>query len=443
MFTSLENRLWLAVHLLYPNSSQAFDVYQALVLQSEESLAKDNRIQIFSKLALLFEKIPSVSSNLSFYEFEFDQIDQWKLIYKNSQKPQLLIFIGVLIFDLKISEIAPCARLTKEKAQFLFHQIFKKISQSGVKAKYNDHLNFKKQNDLKISYLYTYENLVEYCLGQLSDEENEKVKMGIELYPILQTTKDEYQKIISQIQNLKVQRSNSTELKSKNKITLVRDSDPDGADAESKSGYKSRKTLLGALTSVVLLVALGQTSGLFDRILNSERSVVMRQIEKRPEFVAAQPEIALESLPKPAEPLAPASGDQTVAAVEPAKKPIPVKVSEVTKTAAVAKPEIKTAALKEEGGLFRGSLVVKDLKGSNEKLIAKMVAMGAKKAGEVELGWLKSNNLAYYHFIISDQNIAETKAYLAELGTLKIRFESHPRLIPGGNKRFIIEVKGN
>ena len=432
MFTSLENRLWLAVHLLYPNSSQAFDVYQALVLQSEELLANDNRILIFSKLTLLFEKIPSVSSNLSFYEFEFDQIDQWKLIYKNSQKPQLLIFIGVLIFDLKIGEIAPCARLTKEKAQFLFHQIFKKISQSGVKAKYNDNLNFKKQNDLKISYLYTYENLVEYCLGQLSDEENEKVKMGIELYPVLQTTKDEYQKIISQIQNLKVQRSNSTELKSKNKITLVRDPDPSAADAEVVPAYRNRKTLLGVLTSVVLLVALGQISGFFDRITQGERSVVMRQIVKRPEFAAPQPEIAVESLPKPTEPVAAVSTDQTIAAVEPVKT-----------AAAVAKPELKTAAQKEEGGLFRGTLVVKDLKGSNEKLVAKMVAMGARKAGEVELGWLKSNNLAYYHFIISDQNIAETRAYLNELGALKIRFESHPRLIAGGNKRFIIEVKGN
>ena len=442
MFTSLENRLWLAVHLLYPNSSQAFDVYQALVLQSEESLGNDNRIQIFSKITLLFEKIPSVSSNLSFYEFEFDQIDQWKLIYKNSQKPQLLIFIGVLIFDLKISEIAPCAKLTKEKAQFLFHQIFKKISQSGVKAKYNDHLNFKKQNDLKISYLYTYENLVEYCLGQLTEEENEKVKMGVELYPVLQTTKEEYQKIISQIQNLKVQRSNSTELKSKNKITLVRGSGSDAADAEVVPAYRNRKALLGALTSVVLLVALGQTSGLFDRIIRGERSVVIRQIVKRPEFTVSQPEIATESLPKPTEPIAASSSDQTVAAAVPAKTTVPVKLNN-TKIAAIEKPELRTAALKEEGGLFRGSLVVKDLKGSNEKLIAKMIAMGARKAGEVELGWLKSNNLAYYHFIISDQNIAETKAYLTELGVLKIRFESHPRLIAGGNKRFIIEVKGN
>lgn len=420
--------------MLYPNSSQAFDVYQALVLQSEESLTKDNRILIFSKLSLLFEKIPSVSSNLSFYEFEFDQIDQWKIIYKNSQKPQLLIFIGVLIFDLKISEIAPCAKLSKDKAQFLFHQIFKKISQNSAKAKYNDHLNFKKQNDQKISYLYTYENLVEYCLGQLSEEENQKVKMGIELYPILQTTKDEYQKIISQIQNLKVQRSNSTELKSKNKFTLEKGGDAAVAKEEIPL-YKRKKTMLGMVTSLALLVTVLQTTGILEYLREGEKSVIMRQIVKRPEFAVTPPEIAVDSLPKPNEVPA-TSQDQTVAVAEPVKPPV-----ELTNPEPAA-PD-KTVVTKEEGGLFRGTLVVKDLKGSNERLIAKMAELGARKAGEVELGWLKTNNLAYYHFIISDENINQTKAYLAELGALKIRFESHPRLIPVGNKRFIVEVKGN
>ena len=409
--------------MLYPNSSQAFDVYQALILQSEDSLSKDNRVLIFSKLILLFEKIPSVSSNLSFYEFEFDQIDRWKIIYKNSQKSQLLIFIGVLIFDLKISEIASCAKLPKEKTHFLFHQIFKKVAQNGSKAKYNEQLNFKKQNDLKISYLYTYENLVEYCLGQLSDEEVEKVKMGIDLYPILQVTKDEYQKIISQIQNLKVQRSNSKELKSKNKITLFKE-DSEVANTVILPYYKRKKNVVLAAVLLVLLISLFQISELLEIFKKAEKSIIIGQVVKRPELLISQPEIALESLPKPRETPAATSQDQIIAAVE-------------QKSA-----EAITAA-KDEGGLFRGALIVKDLKGSNEKLIAKMVALGAKKAGEVELGWMKTNNLAYYHFIISDQNVVQTKAYLAELGTLKIRFESHPRLIPAGSRRFIIEVKGN
>lgn len=433
--------------MLYPNSSQAFDVYQALVLQSEDALSKDNRILIFSKLILLFDKIPSVSSNLSFYEFEFDQIDQWKIIYKNSQKPQLLIFIGVLIFDLKISEIATCAKIPKEKAQFLFHQIFKKVSPNGSKAKYNDQLNFKKHNDLKISYLYTYENLVEYCLGQLSDVETQKVKMGIDLYPTLQTTKNEYQKIISQVQNLKVQRSNSKELKSKNKITLVKD-DALATEDVKIPFYKQKKNIAWLAVGLAALISISQLSEILEIFRRGENSIVIGQVVKRPEFSNAQPQIAVESLPKPNEIPQPVSRDQTVAEAKTKEsvKVLPKKIPEAvveTKPLVKTKPvEVKTE-LKEEGGLFRGTLVVKDLKGSNEKLIAKMLALGAKKAGEVELGWLKSNNLAYYHFIVSDQNMDQTKAYLSELGTLKIRFESHPRLIPAGSRRFIIEVKGN
>lgn len=439
MFTSLENRLWLAVHLLYPNSSQAFDVYQALVLQSEDSLANDNRILIFSKLSLLFEKIPSVSSNLSFYEFEFDQIDQWKIIYKNSQKAQLLIFIGVLIFDLKISEIAPCTKLTKEKAQFLFHQIFKKLSQHSAKAKYNEQLNFKKQNDQKISYLYTYENLVEYCLGQLSEDEMAKVTAGIELYSVLQITRDEYQKIINQIQNLKVQRSNSTELKSKNRITLLKTSEDQGMSNKEKITFYSKKKVIVSLFSTLAVVLIFlQVSGVLARIRRSEKTVVMSQIVKKPEFAAIQPDIAVDSLPNPAAPVVTANQEQTTTVADAPKS------GEVTVTAPGKKVvPINAGTAKDEGGLFRGTLIVKNLNSANVKLIAKLANLGAKKAGEVELGWLKSNNLAYYHFILKDENIEGTKAYLRELGTLKIRFESHPRLISAGNKRFIIEVKGN
>lgn len=439
MFTSLENRLWLAVHLLYPNSSQAFDVYQALVLQSEDALANDNRILIFSKLSLLFEKIPSVSSNLSFYEFEFDQIDQWKIIYKNSQKAQLLIFIGVLIFDLKISEIAPCAKLTKEKAQFLFHQIFKKLSQHSGKAKYNEQLNFKKQNDQKISYLYTYENLVEYCLGQLSEEETAKVTAGIELYSVLQTTRDEYQKIINQIQNLKVQRSNSTELKSKNRITLLKTSEDQGmSDKEKITFYSKKKVIVSLFSTLAVVLIFLQVSGVLARLRKSEKTVVMSQIVKKPEFAAIQPDIAVDSLPNPAAPVVTANQEQTITVTD-APKSGEVTVTEPGKKVV----PINASTAKDEGGLYRGTLIVKNLNSANVKLMAKLANLGAKKAGEVELGWLKSNNLAYYHFILKDENIEGTKTYLRELGTLKIRFESHPRLISAGNKRFIIEVKGN
>lgn len=451
MITSSENRLWLAVHLLYPNSSQAFDVYQAVVQQCEEALLKDNLAVVFSKLASVFEKIPAISSNLSFYEFEFDQIDQWKIIYKNSQKIQLLIFVGVLIFELKIGEIALNVKLSQDKAQFLFHQTFKKLAQNSSKIKYNDQLNFRKQNDPKISYLYTYENLIEYCLGQLSDEETAKIKMGLDLYPALQITRDEYLKIINQIQNLKVQRSSSLTSKSNTKITLVKSVVAEDQTKENGPFYKNKKILAATfVTLIISVIAVFQYSGISSRFAGSENTVVIQEIEKKPNLEAPQSEIALESLPQDSVPLvaASASQDQVLAAAGSADETKSTVAEEQPVVAAepkaqeIAEEKVEaTNEAKPVGGLYRGSLVVKDLKQVNKNLLTKIISLGAKKAGEVELGWLKSNDLAYYHFTIPEENIEEAKKYFKEVGTLNIKFEPHPRLIPAGNKRFIIEVK--
>lgn len=434
MVTSSENRLWLAVHLLYPNSSQAFDVYQAVVFQCEDALLKDNLAVVFSKLISVFEKIPAITSNLSFYEFEFEQIDQWKVIYKNSQKNQLLIFVGVLLFELKIGEIASNVRLSPEKAQFLFHQTFKKLAQNTSKIKYNDQLNFRKHNDLKISYLYTYENLIEYCLGQLSDEESAKIKMGLDFYPALQTTKDEYLKIINQIQNLKVQKLNSVTSKSKMKITLVKSAKTEGEPEESIPVYKNKKILAVTFAILIVSVIAGiQVSGILGDLQSSERTIVIQEVEKKPESTTLQPEIALESLPKELE----------ASAGEISENETKHETVAEAATVAEVKPQEKTAAngAKSMGGLYRGYLVVNDLKQTNKKLIDKIISLGAQKAGEVELGWLKSNDLAYYHFTISEKNIEEVEKYFREAGSLNIKFEPHPRLIPAGSKRFIVEVK--
>lgn len=426
---------------MYPNSSQAFDVYQALVLQYEEAINKDNRILIFTKLNTIFDKIPSISSNLSFYEFEFDQIDEWKIIYKNSQKNQLIIFIAVLIFDLKISEIATHVKLSQDKAQFLFHQMFKKIAQNGSKIKYNDQLSFKKQNDTKISYLFTYENLIDYCLGQLPEEEKEKVKLGLELYPPLQITKTEYTKIINQIQSLKVKRSDSTQLKSKSKFSVVPSSDSEGRTEKITPFYKNKKiTIIVLLTAIALTATVLQLSGLFTGFKKSEKTVVMGEVIK-PKFPSAQSDIALESVPQPEAQITKEVKSQDAIAVAAAE---PVAAAEIkTEKKSQVKAEEKVPAGKPAGGLYRASLIVKDLSAANTKMLAKIISLGATKAGEVELGWLKSNNMAYYHFIISEKNTDEVNKYLKGLGKLSIKFETHPRLIPAGNKRFIIEVKGN
>lgn len=453
MFTSTESRLWLAVHLLYPSASQAFDVYQAVVQQSENHLNRNNNEAVFAKLVQAFEKIPAISSNLSFYEFEFDQIDQWKVIYKNSQKIQLVIFVGVLIFEMKMSDIAPLLRLTADKAQFLFHQIFKKLAQNSSKLKYNEQLNFKKQNDLKISYLYTYENLIEYCLGQLSAEEHEKVKAGLELYPILQLTKDEYSKIISQIQNLKVQRSASAAGREQNFSDLQT-----SAVTETKNRpFYAKKRNWAALAVVCLATAAGifYATGILPYWLGRDETLVIQALNEAPAEAPVYPDIAAESVPKeaPSTEGETASGDVSVADSEPVAEPAPAIEPPVAaiEPKPEPKPEPKTepkpaAATQfslpaEPGGLYRGTLRVEDVVAVNARMQQKMSQLGAAKAGEVELGWMKTDKIAYYHFTISEKNIAEAHTFFEQLGKLNLKFDKHPRSLPAGTRRFIIEVE--
>lgn len=459
MVTSIESRLWLAVHLLYSNASQAFDVYQAVVLQSEHAIANQDIPAVFTKLVQVYEKIPAISSNLAFYEFEFEEIDQWKIIYKNSQKTQLVIFVAVLIFELKISHIAPTLKLAPEKAQFLFHQIFKKLASSSQKLKYNEQLEFKKQNDHKISYLFTYENLVDFCLEQLSPDDNEKVRTGLKLYPTLQVAKEEYSRIISQIQNLKVQKERTSVVRPiRPQIKIPKDGLSISTPTKGLTSFQIR-ALVGTFSVVVLGLLIQPIKAFYNLNGRSDNTVVLQEIEVPKAEVATETQVA--EVPAVSETTV--AVNETVSAtsevvstttvttvaanqaeVKPAPAPMPVPAPQV----AVAEASKTTQAAVEtktewEGGLYRGTLLVKDIAAVNSGIKDKMLASGAVKAGEVELGWLKSPDMAYYHYTMPEANKAEMEVYLKKIGNLIIKFEKHPRKIPIGTRRFIIEVKQN
>ncbi|AGH94618.1 SPOR domain-containing protein [Pseudobdellovibrio exovorus] len=463
MFTSTDSRLWLAVHLLYPHASQAFDIYQGIVQQSESLINQNKKEAIFAKLVQVMERIPPVSSNLAFQEFEFDQIDQWKVIYKNSQKKQLVIFVGVLIFEMKMLEIAPLLKLSPDKAQFLFHQVFKKLAQNSSKLKYNEQLNFKKQNDLKISYLYTYENLIEYCLGLLSEEDHEKVRAGLELYPILQVTKEEYSRIINQIQNLKVQRTGEAKARKGNGTDALAN---EAATRDSRLFYKKKRTwvALAAILCGVTVVGILQYTGVLPYLQNREQTLVIGALDKRSETpVPDHPEIAQGSVPEEAPPSEIPSEEanlselppETVAEVTPNEVPPVIAATPKPSEPVVSTPPVSTPAAStpvasvaaeeslpsEAGGLFRGHLIVDDVDTANSQLMQQLQKLGATKAGEVALGWKKSEKVAYYHYVIPEKSIAEANSSFRRLGKLVLKFEKHPRSIPAGSRRFIIEVE--
>jgi hypothetical protein len=459
MSISIDSRLWLATHLMYPNSSQAFDIYQSLIGQSEELLKKNKISFIFQKLSQIVDKIPAVSSNKAFHVFENQQIEQWQMIYKKSKKEQMVIFVGVFIFEMNVKDIANSLKITFEKAQFLFHQTFKKSVFMNIKTDVAEKIIFKKYNEEKVSFLFTNENLIDYCLKNLPAAEMKKVKIGLQFYPELQSSEKQYSLIVqsmhvlledqkSRVTKPLIQTSEtlSTPRQEINFLTLV---------GQHKKLITS--VSLSMVCIAIVLIRPQWVQQITER--SKDRFVVLQEVKPKQDHLdELQPDKALLSLnempvktdskDKNGAQVAVVAKNEKVDPTKPAPKD-KVADSKPTSVAAavpIAKhvPPVETsnaAQAKKVGGLYRGVLIVTDINEVTPKITQKIVDIGAKKAGEVELGWRKSEKLSYFHFTLPENNIDAMKEFISKFGSLQIQFENHPRLMPAGVKRLIIEVK--
>lgn len=92
-----------------------------------------------------------------------------------------------------------------------------------------------------------------------------------------------------------------------------------------------------------------------------------------------------------------------------------------------------------QGYLYRGSASVGKLELVNPLLISKLNGLGAKKAGQVDLGRLKGRS-SYFHFSVEEGNLAQVKDLFESVGTFSLTKERHERVMPDGVVRIIIEV---
>jgi hypothetical protein len=452
MAISIYSRLWLAAHLLYPNSSQAFDVYQSLITQTEESIKKNNIHFIFKKLYQIVEKIPAVNSNKAFHVFEVHQTEQWQQIYKKSQKDQLIIFIGYFVFGINLNDISGMLKLTYEKVHFLFHQTFKKSVFLSIKKDIPQKIKFKKLNEEKVSFLFTNENLIDFCLNNLTPQEMKKVQIGLQNYPDLQTSKKQYELIVEQMKNLlEHQEIRVTK-------PLIQTSEPLSSprdQIELKTLFVNNKKLVSAMTLSVICLLLVTIRPQWIQKLSQkshDRFVILQEVKPKPlvteenqnpviaknETASTTPKLKLNlGLPVVQNTMAQTdevNKNDNLKTTQKTEKPLDVKTNAdvMTTTSNLAK---------KTGGLYRGVLVVTDINEVTPKITERLVDNGAKTAGEVELGWHKTDKLSYYHFTLPENNVDSMKEFLKKFGSLQIQFENHPRLMPAGVKRLIIEVK--
>lgn len=155
-------------------------------------------------------------------------------------------------------------------------------------------------------------------------------------------------------------------------------------------------------------------------------------------------------LPKAAEtPTVPTVPVATGTATPPVPAPsLPAQTSPALPTPPVAKgpkpvAETSVDASKKpgEGALYRGVLRVTNLDATGPKIIEKIEELGGRKAGQVELGWKKTATSSYFHFTMPQAKYDELISFLADYGSPRIQKEKHPRVMPEGIVRLIIEVE--
>lgn len=104
------------------------------------------------------------------------------------------------------------------------------------------------------------------------------------------------------------------------------------------------------------------------------------------------------------------------------------------------KEETKKEATKDSGFLYRGKISVVNLDAVGPKIKDKIVELGGRKAGEVDLGWQKTAGSAYFHFTVPEEKYSELQSFLSEYGHASIGKEKHSRVMPDGIIRLIITV---
>lgn len=124
-----------------------------------------------------------------------------------------------------------------------------------------------------------------------------------------------------------------------------------------------------------------------------------------------------------------------------AKSPSPSPSPSATPTS-VAKAEEKAepAAASAGGFLYRGEIAITNISVNGAKITEKIVSLGGRKAGSVELGWQKTPTSMYYHFTIPEAKYEELNTFLATYGTPQISKEKHVRVMPDGIIRLILIV---
>lgn len=128
---------------------------------------------------------------------------------------------------------------------------------------------------------------------------------------------------------------------------------------------------------------------------------------------------------------APEETVEMVDATDPQKEPVPVR------------KEPKKETPKKVGELYRGFMTVNDLQLVTKQTVDKIVELGGRKAGQVQLGWERDEEERYFHFSLPEKNKQVLMDFLSNFGQVRLSSQEHPLVMPDGKIRIILVVKQN
>lgn len=200
-----------------------------------------------------------------------------------------------------------------------------------------------------------------------------------------------------------------------------------------------------------------------------EDVMLAEQLKKEPDMVPPQqaepPQATPEPASTPSQPLAavlappavppllaaPSGTESAPTQAKPAPAPTPAPTAQTPSSepaayqSALAEAKSgKTANEAEQMGrgfLHRAEIEVSDFHNSWPAIRDKIVALGGKVAGNVELGWLRKPTESYFHFSLPESNYNELEIFLGTFSPVRFSKDRHPRVMPEGQIRIILTVK--
>lgn len=451
MQTLLNQQVWIALHLLYANSSQALDVYQGFVAHYKKEIESNKKITVFKKLAQLHRKIDTVQTAGPFNIFEEHKSNYWLDIYNKNPKNHQIVLVGILIFGLKIDEIEQALKISKQKIRFFLNQIFKKIVvvQPTNRNNLSKHLTFRKINDHKVSDFFIRENLVEYSLNILGPREVKLIEDGFNYHSEYKGLSDRYKKITEDIRKTINYQMSAEDIRVTYMASHTNNLNEDYLQRfQGKKLLRNKVFIAGSTLAIICFSIIFLRPKWIKNVVenNAGQQILLQEVKSQ--MTASEnnldeinEKINLNELAVSVSESKIDSKSEILASKNQKLNPEPLdrsKTDTIKSNLNVSMTENKKV---QKGGLYRGTIVVTDLDQVSDLFTDKIVNLGGKKAGEVQLGWRKNNQTSYYHFLISNSNLADIKSFLEKFGELNFKFEDHPRQVPDGVVRIIVEIK--